>query len=231
MRSWFRRLPAALTVDKAEFPCDGHGPVKNPDLLPTRRSLLSRLRNWSDQDSWQDFFNTYWRLIYQVAAKSGLSDAEAQEVVQETVISVAKQMPGFRYDRARGSFKGWLLQITRRRIADLVRKRVQTQGLGGQPPVEGAHSEALESLPDPGGDAFEKTWNEEWEKHLLSTALQNLKRQVNPEHYQLFDLYVVQGWPIQQITSTLGVNAGQVYLAKHRIGGLLKKELKNLQLR
>jgi len=54
-----------------------------------------------------------------VAVKAGLNDAEAQqEVVQETVISVAKQMPGFRYDPTRGTFKGWLLKITRRRIAD-----------------------------------------------------------------------------------------------------------------
>ena len=88
------------------------------DLIPTRRSLLSRLRSWGDQESWHDFFATYWRLIYEVALKSGLSEVEAEEVVQETVISVAKKMPGFKYDPAIGSFKGWLLQITRRRIAD-----------------------------------------------------------------------------------------------------------------
>src|ERR1700682_6240928 len=81
------------------------------DLIPTRRSLLSRLRDLGDQESWSDFFRSYWRLIYEVALKAGLTDAEAQEVVQETVISVAKQMPGFRYDAARGKFKGWLLQI------------------------------------------------------------------------------------------------------------------------
>src|SRR4030095_11954380 len=61
-----------------------------PDLIPTRRRLLSRLRDWDDQESWQDFFNTYWRLIYEVALKAKLSETEAQEVVQETVISVAK---------------------------------------------------------------------------------------------------------------------------------------------
>src|SRR5436190_24115121 len=72
--------------------------MKTPDLIPTRQSLLSRLKDWDDQESWQDFFNAYWRLIYQVALKARLNDTEAQEVVQETVISVAKEMPGFRYD-------------------------------------------------------------------------------------------------------------------------------------
>ena len=94
-----------------------------PDLIPTRRSLLSRLRDLGDQESWSDFFHLYWRLIYEVALKAGLGDAEAQEVVQETVISVAKQMPGFRYDPARGRFKGWLLQITPQADAGQRRQR------------------------------------------------------------------------------------------------------------
>ncbi len=67
----------------------------NPDeFIPTRQSLLSRLKDWDDRESWKDFFNTYWKLIYGVAIKSGLSDAEAQDVVQEAVISVAKKMQG-----------------------------------------------------------------------------------------------------------------------------------------
>jgi len=57
-----------------------------------------------------------------VAIKAGLNDAEAQEVVQETIVAVAKQM-GFKYDPKIGSFKGWLLHLTRWRIADKMRKR------------------------------------------------------------------------------------------------------------
>src|SRR5260221_14525493 len=118
---------------------------KSPDLIPTRRSLIYRLRDLGDEESWSDFFQTYSRLIYEVALKSGLSDAEAQEVVQETVISVAKQMPGFQYDPALGRFKGWLLQITRRRIADQVRKQMQASGASGGRPVERARPGQHES--------------------------------------------------------------------------------------
>ena len=200
-----------------------------PDLIPTRRSLLSRLRDWDDQESWRDFFQTYWRLIYEVALKAGMSDTEAQEVVQETVISVAKQMPDFRYDPARGRFKGWLLQITRRRIADQVRKRMQESGASGSHPIETLSTDQIESVPDPAGGGLEAIWDEEWEKNLLHAATENLKRQVNPEQYQLFDLYVLKKWPVKKITDTLGVNAGQVYLAKHRIAGLLKKEIAALE--
>src|SRR5687767_3382272 len=93
------------------------------EFLPTRLTLLSRLKDLGDSASWQTFFDTYWRLIFSVARKAGLSEAEAHDVVQETIIAVSKQMPGFRYDRARGSFKSWLLTITHRRIHDHLRKR------------------------------------------------------------------------------------------------------------
>jgi hypothetical protein len=89
--------------------------LPDEELLPTRRSLLARLRDWEDQASWREFFNTYWKFIYSLAIRSGLSDQEAEDVVQETVLSVAKKMPEFVYDSERCSFKGWLTR-------DLVRR-------------------------------------------------------------------------------------------------------------
>ena len=67
-------------------------PETRNDWLPTRTSLLRRLKQWEDQESWRDFFNTYWKLIYGAAVKAGLNDAEAQDVVQDTVITVAKKI-------------------------------------------------------------------------------------------------------------------------------------------
>ena len=96
------------------------------DNNPTRRSLVSRLRRWDDQASWDEFFNMYWRLIYSVAIKAGLTDQEAEDVVQETVIGVAKKMGEFRYDPTVCSFRGWLLHVTRLRIQDQFRKRLPT---------------------------------------------------------------------------------------------------------
>src|SRR2546426_12005164 len=101
------------------------------NFIPTRHSLLSSLNDWGDQESWREFFDTYWKLIYGVAIKAGLSGVEAQEVVQETVIAVAKKIPEFKTDPAFGSFKAWLLHLTRWRIADQFRKR-QRQGRAHQ---------------------------------------------------------------------------------------------------
>ena len=97
-------------------------PDERFDPIRTRYSQLARLKDWGDQTSWQEFFDTYWRLIYNVAVKAGLTDIEAQEVVQETVIAVAKKIGEFKADPAHGSFGAWLMQMTRWRISDQWRK-------------------------------------------------------------------------------------------------------------
>src|SRR5215472_5615555 len=120
--------------------------ISTEEFIPTRYTLLSRLLNWEDNESWKDFFDTYWRLIYSVARKSGLTEVEAQEVVQETVISVAKHIHKFRLDRKLGSFKGWLRNITRWRIADQLRKRTS---LASESELSDADESALpEFLPE-----------------------------------------------------------------------------------
>ena len=103
-------------------------PETRDDWLPTRTSLLHRLKQWEDQESWRDFFNTYWKLIYATAIKAGLNDAEAQDMVQDTVIAAAKKIEDFKYDPALDSFKGWLLYLTRKRIALHYRKRERDRG-------------------------------------------------------------------------------------------------------
>ena len=89
--------------------------MRTSGLVATRRSLVDRLQNWEDRKHWQEFFDTYWKLIFSAARKSGLSEAEAQEVVQETVITVAGSMVGRIVNTIRrcGSFGRWMLHITR----------------------------------------------------------------------------------------------------------------------
>src|ERR1700761_3154533 len=93
------------------------------EFLPTRTTLLERLKDWRDNPSWREFFDAYWKLIYGFSLHSGLTGAEAQDVVQETMLSVAKHISAFKYDRKIGSFKRWLLNMTRWRIRDQIRRR------------------------------------------------------------------------------------------------------------
>jgi RNA polymerase sigma-70 factor (ECF subfamily) len=199
------------------------------DPIPTRYSLLSRLEDRGDQDSWRDFFNTYWRLIYAVALKSGLTEAEAQDVVQETIISVARDIHKFKRDRTLGSFKGWLRNLTRWRIADQLRKRTRAVRADDSKGGEDLPRLDVADIPDPAGDSGESVWDEEWQANLLKAALEILKRNVKEEHYQIFDLYVLQQWPVRKVARALGINVGLVHLVKYRMSALLKKEVRRLE--
>lgn len=199
------------------------------DPLPTRATLLARLKDWNDQDSWKRFFETYWKLIYSAAFKAGLTESEAEEVVQETVLSVAKTMPDFKYDPAVCSFKTWLLHLTRKRIADQYRKRPPP---GARAPFRTAQSKdtpTVERVPDPGGVDLERIWDAEWEKNLMAVAMQNVREQVSARQFQIFDLYVTKAWPVRDVARTLHITAAQVYVAKHRVLALVKKELRKLE--
>jgi RNA polymerase sigma factor (sigma-70 family) len=198
------------------------------DSISTRYSLLSRLEDRGDQDSWRDFFNTYWRFIYSVALKSGLTEAEAQDVVQETVISVAKDIHKFKRDRTLGSFKGWLHHLTRWRIADQLRKRIHARVKDDSRTSDVPEPDVAE-IPDPAAEAAESFWESEWKTNLLNAALETIKRCVREEHYQIFDLYVVKQWPARTVADVLGVNVGLVYLVKYRMAALLKKEVRRLE--
>src|SRR5262245_1159179 len=93
--------------------------------LLTRPSLLARLKDWNQQTAWGDFSREYAPLLRNVARKAGLNDAEADDVVQETLIAVAKKIGQFEHAGNRGSFRKWLYQQTRWRIADQFRARAR----------------------------------------------------------------------------------------------------------
>jgi RNA polymerase sigma-70 factor (ECF subfamily) len=203
-------------------------PVTRDRSLDTRRSLVDGLANWRDRRHWQDFHRTYSKLIYGFARRAGLTDAEANDALQETLLTVARRAEGFHYDPARGSFKGWLLQIARWRVADQFQKRLPSQPHANGGP-DCSRTATIARAIDPAGPELEAVWNTEWYATILATALARVKRKVSARQYQIFDCYVVKEWPAQRVQRDLGVNLAQVYLAKHRVAALLKKEVEALQ--
>jgi RNA polymerase sigma factor (sigma-70 family) len=199
------------------------------DLIPTRKSLLGRLKDFEDNESWRNFFDTYWRLIYGFAIQRGLNHEEAQEVVQETVVAVAKSIGKFNYDPQVCAFKTWLLGVTRSKIANQFARRARHMAVASVPPDGSSGTGLLERIPDEQGAQWDKVWDEEWQKNLMDAAVQRVKRQVSIEQYQMFDLFVIKKWPAGEVAKTLGVTIGHVYVAKHRISKLVRNEVEMLQ--
>ena len=209
-------------MNKTDFP---------DEWIPTRRSLLTRLKNWDDQEGWQEFFDTYWRLIYGVARSAGLNDAEAQEVVQTTVIAVAGKMKtgAFKYDPARGSFKRWLLTHTQWRVSDQFRKR--EQHAQHHPALEGK-TDLIESVIDEAAEEhISRCWEDEWENNLMQVALERVKPRVSARNFQIYQLHITKDWPVEKVVATLGVSKAQVHLVKNRVSTMVRKEVTKLARR
>jgi RNA polymerase sigma factor (sigma-70 family) len=197
----------------------------------TRKSLIERLNNWEDQRTWNEFYQTYWRLVYSVATKSGLTREEAFDVVQETIIAIARQVQKGQYDPRAGSFKAWLLQMTRWRILDVFRARKRQPSLSNQGNSDSEDSQnlAMERLTSEKDNLLEGIWDREWRDNISAAALERVKAKVSPRQFQIFDCYVMKGWGVKKTAEALGINAAQVYLAKHRVGSLVRKEIQGLE--
>jgi RNA polymerase sigma-70 factor (ECF subfamily) len=197
--------------------------------LPTRQSLLSRLRDWQDHDGWREFFDTYWRVIYRVARQAGLDDATAQDVVQNTFIYLARRMPKFKYDPARGSFKSWLRRVTRSRISVFRRRAEAKERPLPELPLEEDDGAVWESIPDPAGDALDEIWQREWEDNLVKAALRRIGPKVSAQQLMIFELAALGEVPLKQVARKLDISLMQVYLARHRVGKLFKAEVARLR--
>lgn len=199
-------------------------PQYDPDK--TRVSLLIRLRDLGDSASWQEFFDIYSDLIYGVARQAGLTDSEAQDAAQETFKAMAQQLPGFRYDPKLGSFKAWLLQNARWRIADQFRKRLPL----AEPPRDGDTQTApIERMIDPDSLELDAVWEADWQQTLFEAAVKRVKQRIDPEKFQIFDLYVRKEWPAEKVAKAFGVSVDQVYLARNRIKELIEQEVERLE--
>lgn len=211
------------------------------ELAPTRLSLIERLRDFDDTGSWKEFFDTYWKLIYCAAVKGGLSDAEAEDVVQETIITISRHIGNFRYQPEVCSFKGWLMRLTHCRIIDHLRRSPPAKysfvPLPNEPQTELGLDEEPGATEGPMADlqsvesaaSFEDMWDEEWQKNLLNAAMERVKRKVAPEHYQIFHLHGVKGMPAHQIAELFSVSLAKVYVVRHRVSRMVKSEVRSLE--
>ena len=164
-----------------------------------------------------------------IAILRGLRPDEAMDTVQEVVFAIAKQTQKNQYDPRQGSFKAWLMNLTRWRINDQFRRRAKDTHLSHGPHHNDRDTATFDRFPDTKPGELEKLWDAEWAKNLLERAIARVKTQVSPRQFQIFDCYVVRQWDAKKVQDHLNVSMAQVYLAKHRVGAVLKKELARLE--
>jgi RNA polymerase sigma-70 factor (ECF subfamily) len=160
-----------------------------------------------------------------VALKAGLSETDAEDVVQETFLKVSKSIKKFEYDPSKGRFRSWLCLITKQQVANHYRKAKKLPELPSfwnEDPDEPARD-----IPDPTND-WEAVWDTEDRKHTMHLALTRLKDKVKPKPYQIFLAHCIKGMPVKEVAALLEVSDNEVYLAKSRVMPLFEQEIQEL---
>ncbi|HKI35564.1 MAG TPA: sigma-70 family RNA polymerase sigma factor [Gemmataceae bacterium] len=194
------------------------------DALLTRASLLARLGDPEDRAAWQEFVELYGRLVYGFARQRGLQDADAADLTQEVFLALAGAAGRWRYNPQRGSFRGWLYGITRKKLARfLARRRSEPAGSGDT----NAHLR-LDAEPSEGPD-LEDAWEQEFRQQLFRLAAEAVSDSFAPTTWQAFWRTAVDGLSAAAVAAELGLSVGAVYVAKSRVLARLTQQVQQMQ--
>ncbi len=191
----------------------------------TRSSLIARLANVGDDDSWREFASLYEPLIYRQARRYGLQHADARELVQDVLIAVSKAISRFTVDKNRGRFRSWLYAIGRNTsIRHLARIR-RAECASGDSRIQTAIAET----PDPRSIA-PREFDLELKRHAFLWVAKQVRGEFQPKTWQAFWSTAVENHSIQSTAETLDMSVGAVYIARTRVMARLRTRVQEITL-
>ena len=181
-------------------------PIKYPT---TSKTLLEKISS-GDEISWDEFYRKYAKVIKAVAKYKGI-EYDADDICQQVMMHFFKQSKTFKFDPGIAKFRTYLGRIVSWKIADYYRKRREKL------------SEELDAVPV---DAeLDKIYMAEWHKVIIAEAEDELRKRVSPDTFQAYQLYAVQGRPVEKVAAFLECSANQVYQAKKRCFAMMREIL------
>ena len=187
----------------------------------TRASLLLRIRDPRERDAWYEFVSIYRPLIYRVGRRYGLQDADAQNLAQDVLQRVERQVSSWETGQAVGSFRRWLATVARNAAIDAFR-RVRPDAARGGTSVQ----EALRNLSAPEQES-EGEYRRELERQAFRWAAQRIRGEFTEPTWTAFWDTTVNGQRCADVADRLGRSIGAVYTARSRVMQRLKEELEH----
>jgi RNA polymerase sigma-70 factor (ECF subfamily) len=189
----------------------------------TSVSLLERLRLYPDPPSWQRLVDLYTPLIRSWLQRHGVQSADADDLVQEVMGVLIRELPGFEHDRRTGAFRRWLRGITVNRLRVFWRsRRAQEIVVGGTD-----FGLVLSQLEDP-ESGMSRDWDLEHDRHVARRLLEVIEPEFEPTTWQAFRLLVMEGKPTGVVAAEVGVSTNAVRIAKSRVLSRLRQEMQGL---
>jgi RNA polymerase sigma factor (sigma-70 family) len=189
----------------------------------TRASLLVQIRDGANHGAWQEFMRLYGPIVYAFARKRGLQDADAADLMQDVMRSVAAAIGRLDYDRSQGTFRGWLFTITRNKVFSfLSARRIRPQATGDTSTIR-----LLAEQTDASDGA--EVWEVEYQRRLASLAMARIKGEFQESTWRAFWLTAVEGQAAADVARQVGISTGAIYVAKSRVLARLKSEVEAIE--
>jgi RNA polymerase sigma-70 factor (ECF subfamily) len=183
-------------------------------------SLLERLRLGADEASWQRLVRLYTPWIGGWLRRQGLDAADVEDVVQEVMVVLIRELPRFTHDCRRGAFRRWLRTITLNQLRAFWRRRKRQ-------PAPAALETALAELEDPESD-LSRAWDRDHNAHVVRRLLELLESDFEPSTWQAFRLVVLEGQTSAEAARALGLSPVAVRVAKSRVLSRFRQEAEGL---
>ena len=193
-------------------------------FVTTRLSLLLRIRDTKDAESWADFVRIYAPLIFRYARKMGLQDADAADVTQDVLRVVSETIDGFDYDPSIGRFRGWLKKVAFFTYSQM-KKRAARQ------PVGTGDTNTMFGLNDTSEDSDSRFWDEQYSRRMFELATERVRPTVNSSTWDAFIATAINDEDPAAVAQRLGMNVGTVYVAKNRVFSRIREALSDLDER
>ncbi|MGL4420499.1 MAG: RNA polymerase sigma factor [Gemmataceae bacterium] len=191
----------------------------------TRVTLLHRLRDGSDAEAWRDFIRLYGPVVYGFARTRGLQDADAADMVQEVLRSVARNAGKMEYDPSKGTFRGWLYTVTRNKIYNFL----STQKNRPKASADSGSYERLDAVPNRDDGDTDAVWELEYQRRVSAKAMERVKHEFHRNTWEAFWGTAVDGISAQEVGEKLKMTPGAVYVAKSRVIARLREEVQRLE--
>lgn len=178
----------------------------------TTTTVLANLRDYENRAAWERFAARFRRPIVTFARSLGLTDVDAEDVAQETLIAFAEAYRDGQYDRTKGRLSQWLFGIAYRQTLNERRGGARRAARVAAP---SDNTDFWAGVPDE--TAASQSWDREWEQALLEECIKQVRHEVEPVTLRAFELVVQHQRPPADAATELGVPIKLVYNAKHRV--------------
>lgn len=178
----------------------------------THLSLLQRAKDEMGGATWKDFFELYSQLVDAWLRRRGLQGQDVEDVRQEVMTVVIRELPNFEHNGRTGAFRAWLRMVTANRLRQFWRdatRRKERADLGH-------FAELANQLEDPDSQ-LSKMWDVEHDKFVLAELLDRIEADFKPNTIEAFRRVAVAREDENRVAEDLGVTVNAVRIAQSRV--------------